>query len=298
MFENTNKPFTTLVAKSYEIVFHLFEDADTFIKANAPDYKSAKRAATILEECAHTEDPHANGVEVVRDMLYNLSGAFEEMADSANLKAKGAFITQYVKHTKRSLFYRQIADWAMESFSLMDGDQSPQPAKDAEDDSDPYISPSPLNDTWKKIEAALRDGVYTMPEIAHARIVFDDAVEAVWKHPGTGDDMCRVLEKFGDECASIDCAPTSDRLWGACVLISDDLRASTYATQTKPMPIITSTSDGFETDIAMWEVAGDVSRSLCRTKADAEAWARVLFPNEAVNRRYARIQSRTVITKK
>lgn len=301
---NTVTP-AILIPSKYDTVASLADEVVAYIESAAPDYKSAVRAQDALEE--------SMGVNEL-DVLYDLGGAFEEMADRAHYKARGQDTPQYVRHTRRAAFYRQIADWAEASFNLMDSHQSPPANIDAHSSGPQFdtVSNTPLDKLWQQIVSMLTVR-HTPAEVARAKTEFDRAVGAVWKVPGTGSDLCRVLERFGDVCANIDfSAPTSasysqETFWGDCVMISDDLRASiaaenikarsTYAQPTPPMPIVAPRSEGSVTAGVMWEVAGDVSRSLCRTKTDAEAWARVLFPNEMVDKRYARIQSRTIIAK-
>ena len=292
----------TLAPRKYDTVGDIGSEVDAYIQIGAPDYKSAVRAQDALEESMSTNDPDACHTEALLDALYIIGGAFEEMSDRAHYKAKGQDTPQYVKHTKRATFYRQLAEWAEASFNLMEGHQSPSgPQFDA-------ISNTPLDDLWQQIVSTLEMRYDKRNNlIARAKIEFDRAVGTVWSVSGTGDDHCRILELFGDACANIDYnAPTAEKFWDACVQISDDLRAtiaaenikarSTYAPPpTPPMPIITTASEEFITAGVMWEVIGDVSRSLCHTKTVAEAWARVLFPSESVDKRYARIQSRTIV---
>lgn len=297
-----NTSTNTLVPRKYNTVGEIGSEVDAHIHIGAPDYKSAVRALDALEESLCGHDPDAFNTEALLDTLYIIGGAFDEMADRAHYKAKGQDMPQYVRHTKRATFYRQIADWAEASFNLMDGHQSPRADIDT-------ISNTPLDKLWQQI-VSMVEMRHTHAQVARAKIEFDRAVKTVWGASGTGDDHCRILELFGDACANIDyIAPTNEPFWGACVLISDDLRATIAAENIKarstytqpapptPMPIITTASEEFITAGVMWEVAGDVSRSLCRTKTDAEAWARVLFPSELVDKRYARIQSRTIIAK-
>lgn len=297
-----NTSTNTLVPRKYNTVGEIGSEVDAHIHIGAPDYKSAVRALDALEESLCGHDPDAFNTEALLDTLYIIGGAFDEMADRAHYKAKGQDMPQYVRHTKRATFYRQIADWAEASFNLMDGHQSPRADIDT-------ISNTPLDKLWQQI-VSMVEMRHTHAQVARAKIEFDRAVKTVWGASGTGDDHCRILELFGDACANIDyIAPTNEPFWGDCVLISDDLRATIAAENIKarstytqpapptPMPIITTASEEFITAGVMWEVAGDVSRSLCRTKTDAEAWARVLFPSELVDKRYARIQSRTIIAK-
>ena len=305
---NTITP-ATLVPRKYDTVGEIGSEVDAYIESAAPDYKSCIKALDARIQ-SRTQDPDAHHTEALLDTLYDLGGAFEEMADRAHYKAKRQDMPQYVRHTKRATFYRQIAYWAEASFNLIDGHQSPPTNIDAHSSGPQFdtISNTPLDKLWQQIVSML-DMRYTHAQVARAKIEFDRAVGTVWSVTGTGDDHCRILELFGDACANIDLsAPTEETFWGACVLISDDLRATIAAENIKarstyapppipPMPIITTASEEFVTAGVMWEVAGDVSRSLCRTKTDAEAWARVLFPSEPVDKRYARIQSRTIIAK-
>ena len=46
----------------------------------------------------------------------------------------------------------------------------------------------------------------------------------------------------------------------------------------------------------VWYVQGDEDNTLLASKIDAETWARELFPDEDVDKRYARIYSRNVYT--
>jgi len=311
---NTITP-PTLTPRKYDTIGAISSELDIHIEFNAPDYKSCIKAMDVVVECRETPSRSSASSDDIRDMLYDLGGAFEEMADRAHYKANGKDTPTYVKHAKRAAFYGHIAEWAGASLDLMEQESHQSPTKDAEDDSDPYTpqapaSDTPLTDLWQKIASTLTDSGYSASRIARARTLFDEAVEAVWKVPGTGSDLCRILELFGDACANIDyTAPTDEKFWDACVMISDDLRATIAAENIKarstytqpapptPMPLVSTRSEEFVTAGVMWEVAGDVSRSLCRTKTDAEAWARVLFPSELVDKRYARIQSRTIIAK-
>jgi hypothetical protein len=224
------------------------------IQSRCPDTKSQKKAFAVLNnalQCATNLMMYG-----ARDVLWDISGGFEELSDIASEKATDApTYDSTIKWDNRAKFYEMLANWASASLEMTEktlgNQQSPTTnidahssgpqfdyPKDAEDDSDPYIkttplygprppAPRPLNDTWQKIASALKMR-HTNAEISRARDVFDRVVEPVWKDPG--GDICLVLEKFGDECANIDAsAPTHDRFWEGCVMIADDLRADIAA---------------------------------------------------------------------
>lgn len=307
----------TLTPRKYDTVGAAHEEALKYIERNAPDFKSLIKAMDTTIECTRGLDMDANHINALRNMLYDLSGAFEELADRAHYKAAGRDLPVHAKQTRRAVFYGQIAEWADASFHLFDDKQSP-PAKDAEDDSDPpYIpqepnAPEENSIEWirEKLESELIRAGFSKTQVAAAMRIFNEDVGHL-----TGLSYavgsCDLLERFGDSCVeqSYACVREKklgdEKFWDACVMISDDMRASIAAETihareeyAPPMPLVTVESDPFMSAGMMWEVVGDTSRSLCRSKSDAESWARVLFPNELVGKRYARIQSRTIVAKK
>jgi hypothetical protein len=159
------------------------------IQSRCPDTKSQKKTFAILNnalQCATNQMMYG-----ARDVLWDISGGFEELSDIASEKATDAPThEEWRKHTARANFYEMLANWASASLEMTEktlGKQQSPPVdypKDAEDDSDPYIktTPRPLNDTWQKIASALKMR-HTDAEIARARDVFDRVVEPVWKRP-------------------------------------------------------------------------------------------------------------------
>ena len=240
-----------LVVKCYDYTYQVCAVLGAYVRANAPDNKASNKARSTL--IAHSDAPYA------RDMLLSLCDAFDELSERSCYKAAGRDAPEHDKHIARAYFYRDIACWARACYIV--GKEAPvitpDCPKDAEDDSDPYVKPSP-KDT--PMETAL------------------DA-----------------LERFGDEASELSWGGeyNAASFWDACVQISDDLRSDLAADQIKNASTVTVPEH--EIAGAMWEVAGDPDRSLLRTKLEAERAAREIFPDENVSQRYARVQYRTIV---
>lgn len=214
----------------------------------------------------------------------------------------------YIKHFASLNFYRDIRDWAHARYDLVkeapvittnidahsSGPQFDVPEKDAEDDSDPYIKPSPKADPMEDALDTLQDRL-RMADFGKRRIDLAAALfkSVVLERP-SGATVLDVLERFGDEASELSWNGEYDAacFWDACVQISDDLRGDLAADQLKKAGTVTVP----EPDAVLWEVTDDPNRALYRTEKDAMRATRELFPDEFVTLRYARLRRRNVKT--
>lgn len=228
----SNKTPTVIVPSDYKTIDAIILDAFKLITGTAPDGRSRASALDALDDC--TDAPNAP-----IDMLYELHGAFEELHDIAAAREAAAnTLPRADKWRQRGDFYRAMTCWAHESFKLTDkypmSPDTAEPAKDPEDDSDPYVKPAVSDGVTLARELLSRelDKSGFLPErIACALRQFD--LES-GRCP-TATDACDVLELFGDRCVAIgnaaDNSPAEARFWDTCVMISDDIRADIAAKQ-------------------------------------------------------------------
>lgn len=274
-----------LVVKHYDNTYQVCVDLGAYVRANAPDDKARNKARSVVSS-------HSS-VQYARDMLYSLYGAFDELSERSWSKtADGQSQDEYTfkKYRARADFYSDIAQWARACYDLVKEAPVTPPdyPKDAEDDSDPYIKPSPKDTSMEMALAALQERL-TLADFGKRRIDSATALfRSVMLERPSGATVLDVLERFGDEASEMSWSTDHNvsSFWGACVQISDDLRSDMAADQIKKATVTVP-------DV-MWEVAGDPDRSLFRTKLEAERAARALFPNENVAQRYARVQYRTI----
>jgi hypothetical protein len=224
------------------------------IQSRCPDTKAQKKAFAVLNDavkCATNPMMY-----LARDVLWDISGGFEELSDIASEKSADApTYDETVKWYNRSEFFNMLATWASASLEPMekalDKQQSSTVApvdcvKDAEDDSDPYVKPTittaplhgprqpnkepaPYSLEWARAKLAsdLRLGGFSVKQLDTALRIFD--LEANDFLSGSVE-VRDVLERFGDVCAqlsfdqdSLECEES--KFFDACVMISDDLRA-------------------------------------------------------------------------
>lgn len=280
---NTNQT-SALVAKCYANTYQVCVDLGAYVRANAPDDKASNKVRGVLS--SHSDMQYA------RDMLYSLHGAFDELHNRSWSKAVDTNTSDaYAKHSNRADFYRVIAQWASACYDLVKESPVTTPEKDAEDDSDPYVKPSPKDAPMDHALAALQERL-TLADFGKRRI---DSATALFKsvvlERPSGATVLDVLERFGDEASemswSTDCDSAS--FWDACVEISDDLRSDLAADQIKKSSTVTVPNT------VLWEVTGDPYRALYRTEKDAMRATRELFPDEYVTQRDLRLQSRTIV---
>lgn len=285
---NTNQT-NALVVKCYDYTYQVCAVLGAYVRANAPDNKASNKARSTL--IAHSDAPYA------RDMLLSLCDAFDELSERSCYKAAGRDAPEHDKHIARAYFYRDIACWARACYIV--GKEAPvitpDCPKDAEDDSDPYVKPSPKDTPMETALDALQERL-TLADFGKRRI---DSATALFKsvvlERPSGATVLDVLERFGDEASELSWGGeyNAASFWDACVQISDDLRSDLAADQIKNASTVTVPEH--EIAGAMWEVAGDPDRSLLRTKLEAERAAREIFPDENVSQRYARVQYRTIV---
>lgn len=279
-----------LMVKHYDNTYQVCTDLGAYVRANAPDDKARDKARITLIEHSDMQYP--------RDMLYYLHGAFDELSERSYYKVAGRDVPKYDKLMARADFYHCIALWANASYDLVKESPVIAPVdspKDAEDDSDPYVRPSPKDTLMETALAALQERL-TLADFGKRRI--DSAVAlfksvVLWRPSGA--TVLDVLERFGDEASELSWGGeyNAAAFWDACVQISDDLRSDMAADQIEKASTVTVPEH--ETAGAMWEVAGDPDRSLFRTKLEAERAAREIFPDENVSQRYARVQYRNIV---
>ena len=276
---NTNQT-SALVVKCYDNTYQVCVDLGAYVRANAPDEKASNKARTVL--LAHSDMRYA------RDLLYYLHGAFDALSERSYYKAAGRDKPEHDKHTARADFYRDIAKWAKAGINLVKEAPviAPDCPKDAEDDSDPYIKPSPKADQLGQARAALIERL-TLADYSKRRIDIATALfkSVVLERP-VGATVLDILERFGDEASELSWADTHDtaRFWDACVQISDDLRSDLAADQLKNASTVT----------VMWEFTGDPQWALYRTRIAAERAVRECFPDDSSSQRYARLHFRTI----
>jgi hypothetical protein len=224
------------------------------IQSRCPDNKSQKKSIAILDDAIKCSTSpmmyHA------RDVLWDISGGFEELSDIASEKSADApTYNETIKWYNRSKFFDMLATWASASLELtekaLDEQQSSTATppvdyvKDAEDDSDPYIKPTikttplygprppnkepePYSLEWARAKLAsdLRSGGFSTKQIDGALRTFD--LEANDFLAGSVS-ACDVLERFGDIHADLSFTYEGEadmpNFYDACVMISDDLRA-------------------------------------------------------------------------
>lgn len=271
-----------LVVKCYANTYEVCIDLGAYVRANAPDDKASNKARNAV--IAHSNMPYA------RDMLYSLYGAFSELSERSYYKAAGRVV-----HTARADFYHDIAQWANACYDLVNDAPVIAPVdypKDAEDDSDPYVRPSPKDTPMETARAALQERL-TLADFGKRRIDSATALfrSVVLERP-IGATVLDVLERFGDEASELSWGGEYNAacFWDACVVISDDLRSDMAADQIKTATVTVSAPDAM-----LWEVAGAPDRSLFLTKMDAERAAREIFPDENFSQRYARVQYRNIV---
>ena len=198
-----------------------------------------------------------------------------------------------------------VALWARACYDLVnDANEAPVTTpdcpKDAEDDSDPYVKPSPKDTSMEMALAAMQERL-TLADFGKRRI---DSATALFKsvvlERPSGATVHDVLERFGDEASELSwttghgtAAFCTATFWDACVQISDDLRSDLAAGQIKKASTVAVPEP--EVAGAMWEVTGDPDRALYRTEKDAMCATRELFPDEFVTLRYARLRRRNIV---
>lgn len=276
-----------LVVKCYDNTYQVCVDLGAYVRANAPDQKSRNKTHDVVT--SHSAMGYS------RNLLFALYTAFDALYDRSWGKAVDSSNADiYAKHHSRAEFYRAIAHWALACYDVEKEAPviAPDCPKDAEDDSDPYVRPSPKDTPMEMALAALQERL-TLADFGKRRI---DSATALFKsvvlERPSGATVLDVLERFGDEASEMSWGGEYDNacFWDACVQISDDLRSDLAADQIKKASTVTVRSP----DAVLWEVAGDPDRSLFRTKLEAERAAREIFPDENVSQRYARLQSRIV----
>lgn len=288
---NTNQT-NPLVVKHYDNTYQVCADLGAYARANAPDQKSRNKVRKVVS--SHSDLPFA------RALLYALRGAFDRLHDRSWDKAvDNNNADAYAKHIARAEFYRRIADWAKACYDVEK--EAPVittnvdvPEKDAEDDSDPYIKPSPKADPMEDALTQLKTRL-TLADFGKRRIDSATALfrSVVLERP-IGATVLDVLERFGDEASELSWNGeySATCFWDACVQISDDLRGDLAADHLKKASTVTVP----EPDAVLWEVDGDPDRALYRTEKDAVRATRELFPDEFVTLRYARLRRRNVKT--
>lgn len=284
---NTN----ALVVKCYANTYQVCVDLGAYVRANAPDDKTSNKVRSVVS--SHSDMQYA------RDMLYSLYGAFDELSERAWGKALDSNNADaYAKHHARADFYRGTSDWAKACYDLVKEAPviTPDCPKDAEDDSDLYIKPSPKDTSTEQL-GALQERL-TLADFGKRRV---DSATALFKSVAlerpSGATVLDVLERFGDEASELSWGAdySSACFWDACVQISDDLRSDLAADQLKKASTVTVPGAAPAPDAVLWEVAGDPDRSLFRTVLEAERAAREIFPDESVSQRYARVQYRNIV---
>ena len=282
---NTNQT-NTLVVKSYDNTYQICVDLGAYVRANAPDGKVVRKVRSVL--IARSDEKYP------RDLLYALGCVFNGLSERSCYKAEGLDVPN--KHTARANFYRDISLWARACCGVEKEAPviAPDCPKDAEDDSDPYVKPSPKDASVEAALAALQDRL-RMADFGKRRIDSATALfrSVVLERP-IGATVLDVLERFGDEASELSWIGDYDEalFWGACVTISDDLRGDLAADHLKKASTVTVP----EPDAVLWEVDGDPDRALYRTEKDAMRATRELFPDEFVTLRYARLRRRNVKT--
>ena len=294
---NTNQT-NPLVVKHYDNTYQVCVDLGAYARANAPDQKSRNKVRKVVS--SHSDLPYA------RALLCYLGCVFNQWSERSYYKAEGLDVPN--KHITRADFYRRLADWANACYDLVkeapvittnidahsSGPQFDVPEKDAEDDSDPYVKPSPKADQVEHALTQLKTRL-TLADFGKQRIDSAAALfrSVVLERP-IGATVLDVLERFGDEASELSWNGEYDAacFWDACVQISDDLRGDLAADQIKKASTVTVP----EPDAVLWEVTDDPNRALYRTEKDAMRATRELFPDEFVTLRYARLRRRNVKT--
>ena len=287
---NTNQT-NSLVVKHYENTYQVCNDLGAYARANAPDQKSRDKARRVVASHSH--------MQYARNLLYALGCVFNELSERSYYKAAGRDKPEHDKHTARADFYRGISQWARACYDLVK--ETPVITanvdaleKDAEDDSDPYVKPSPKADQVEHALTQLKTRL-TLADFGKRRV---DGATALFKsvvlERPIGATVLDVLERFGDEASELSWESdySAAAFWDACVQISDDLRSELAADQINKASTLTVPEP--ETAGVLWEVAGDPDRALYRTRMDAERAAWNCFPDENSSQRYERLRSRTI----
>ncbi len=276
-----------LVVQCYDNAYRICVDLGAYTRANAPDQKSRNKVHGVLS--SHSD------MQYVRDLLYSLYSAFDELSERSWGNAVDTDTADYYtfrKYRVRADFYRDISNWACACYDA--GKEAPV-IKDAEDDSDPYVKPSPKDTSLEAALATMQERL-TLADFGKRRIDSATALfrSVVLERPSDAT-VLDVLERFGDEASEMSWISeySSACFWDACVQISDDMRGDLAADQLKKASTVTMPEP--EVAGAMWEVAGDPDRALFRTKLEAERAARELFPDESVTLRYARLRRRNIV---
>jgi len=280
-----------LIVKCYDSTYQVCADLGAYVRANAPDDKASNKARSVVS--AHSD------LQYARDLLYSLYGAFDELDNRSWDKTADSQSQDYytfTKHRDRADFYHDIAKWASACYDLVKEGPVIEPdcPKDAEDDSDPYVKPSPNDTPMETALAALQDRLL-MADFGKRRV---DSATALYKsvvlERPSGATVLDVLERFGDEASELSWGGeySSACFWDACVQISDDLRSDLAADSLKKASTVTVP----EPDAVLWEVTGDPDKALYRTEKDAMRATRELFPKESMAQCDMRLRYRHVKT--